>query len=567
MDKKIGSIFFLIFLYVFSSYSDEITLQALDVNGQHLTQPMATIPFIFEACVTSQNSIPGTPQIAGLQNVTVEDKGHVSTINTIVNGIRSTKKIFQYRIVIDKPGFYTFGPALLINNKRRLQSNILNLEVVDEQKINKLSEPFIKLLVDKKDIVIGEPLEFKVRFYPIKSVNLEGLSEPKIKDFSATKLEGPYTGSEMIDGERISYIEWRSHIYPKKVGKLKIPPIAAVYKIQRKFRNHALEMFDRLFDGGLDKKQIYSNSLMIDVSNLPEHDEFVNAIGKFTRFSAQVDHTHAREGEGIVYSLVIEGEGDLNAIAPPELSMPKGLKYYESKSSVDQSKNRKIFEYIVQGIEGGNWIIPAQKFTFFDLTTRKYSSIKSNPIEVQIQTDSNLTNISTTTIQEESTIQQQSENLAINQDGPWYPQKERTMPWHIFLCISACFFVISLYRFYAAFLKNYRLKNRIYADKELAFVLARNALKKAENLQDKQALYPIFVQLFAHRLMVPLEQITQERIENHLQKTSLEPDILNRWREFFTTIVQIKFFESPYGQQEQIFNTAQQWLQILEKQI
>lgn len=567
MDKKIGRIIFLFFLYSCSIIADEIALQALDMNGKAITQAVTNMPFILEVRVTSQNSIPGTPQIAGLEHVSVDDKGHVSTINSIINGVRSTKKIYQYHVIIDKSGVHTFGPALLVSNKRRLQSNILTLEVVDEQKISKLSEPFISLSVDKKDVVIGEPINFKIRFYPVKSVNLEGMSEPSLKDFSATKLEGPYSGSEMIDDNVVNYIEWRNKIYPKKSGTLKIPSVSAIYKMQRSFRNNALDIFDRLFDGGLDKKQIYSNALSITVSQLPAHDKSIDAIGRFASISAFVDHAQAREGEGIVYSLVIEGEGDLQSIAAPALVMPDGLKFYESKSSIDQAKNKKTFEYIVQGIKPGRWSIPRQPFTYFDLNTRSIKTIESNALEIEILENG----LQEPEKQSQDASKKEEKNSIpappLQQDGPWSVHKERSMPWLLFFMLFSLFSFIPFYRFIHILSARYQAKNRIFALKKNAFKNAKKALSYAHEVNDTQALYGIFMNFFAHRLMVSTEQVTAELIEQYLKQYSNFTEHKAQWQDFFNTISQQRFFERyPMKDQEQLFSQARQWLEILEKQ-
>jgi hypothetical protein len=566
MDKKIGKIVFLFFLYCFSLGADEIILQALDMNGKSITQAVTNMPFILEVRVTSQNSIPGTPQVAGLEHVSVDDKGHVSTINSIINGVRSTKKIYQYHVLIDKPGIHTFGPALLVSNKRRLQSNILTLEVVNEQKVSKLSEPFISLSVDKKDAVIGEPINFKIRFYPVKSVNLEGMSEPSFKDFSATKLEGPYSGSEMIDGNVVNYIEWRNKIYPKKAGALKIPSVSAIYKMQRTFRSNALDIFDRLFDGGLDKKQIYSNALSIVVSELPAHDKAIDAIGRFASISAFVDHAQAHEGEGIVYSLVIEGEGDLQSIVAPALVMPEGLKFYESKSFIDQAKNRKTFEYIVQGIKPGSWSIPSQYFTYFDLTTRNIKTIESNPLEIEVL-ENGLREAEKQSQdaakEEESAVQV----LPLQQDGPWSEPKERSMSWVLFFIVCSLISFIPLYKFVHFLSTRYQAKNKIFALKKNAFKNAKKSLSYAHDVNDTQALYGIFILFFAHRLMISSEQVTAELIEQYLKQNSNFAEYKAQWQDFFNTISQQRFFERyPMKDQEQLFSQARQWLEILEKQ-
>lgn len=567
MVKKIGSLFlFILFNICVCLAEDQIDLKGLDINGDPLNIAVVGEPFLLEVRVTSQDSIPGIPQVTGIQNLHVEDKAHVSTINSIVNGVRSMKKIYRYRVSSDKPGISTIGPALLINNKQRLQSNVLNLEITQERKQQKMSEPFLRMLVDKKNPIMGEPITFALRFYPLNGVNLEGISEPKLQDFSAQEMDGPFTGSHVIQGDKYNFIEWRTTLYPKKVGTIKVPPVTAVYKKARSHSHSGLEMFEVIFNGGFDQKQIHSNGISLNVQELPKHDGVVSGIGTFNQLSAHVDHTYAKEGEGIVYSLVLEGDGDLSVIEPIELKMPEGLKYYDSKSSINAQKKTKTFEYIVQGVKPGTWEIPTQQFTYFDLVSRTYKHLESNTITISIKSYAHRF-FST---QQDNEIKKHDEKQTVTDDiapintiGPWHAQKERSLPWWLFgilfvlSTLAFCFKIIGDAR------KRYLMDTMGEIKRKKAFSIAREALSLAQQNNNIKALHGIFIDLFNNRLKrSSIDQITIDRI---LEQSGLANDQLMAWNTFFDTLLQFKFFGKADKNHNNVFTQAEDWINQLEK--
>src|SRR3989337_3014884 len=124
MVKKIGNIITLI-AWCGSLFADtSISMQLLDHNGQPTKQVAVGVPFALEVVVSGQQGALEIPAIKGLQSFLVEDKTHVSTINSVINGERTTKKIFQFRVRADKQGNYTVGPAYSIADNQRIQSNI-----------------------------------------------------------------------------------------------------------------------------------------------------------------------------------------------------------------------------------------------------------------------------------------------------------------------------------------------------------------------------------------------------------------------------------------------------------
>jgi hypothetical protein len=582
MVKRIGKYLYS-FIFVINSYSfaeEYITLSACDMNGQAIAQAVVGVPFILEVNVVSQDNIPGTPHIAGLNQWVVEDKEHVSTINSLINGVRSTKKIFQYQVRADKPGSYTIGPAEIVIKKNHVRSNTLTVRVMQQQEKQKSkTEPFLQLLADKKQVVIGEPIELFVRFYPLQSTHLDAISELKSKDFSIDQLRGPTTGSELIDGQELHYLQWRTTLYPKKTGSLTIPALTALYKAPRKGGRTGLDLLDELFHGAFNQKQIFSNALTMDVSPVPASDKPIIGVGHFTALKASVDHDSAKEGEGIVYTLMLEGEGDLHSIEAPALHMPEGLKYYESKSSLDEHKKQKIFEYIIQGVKQGIWEIPAQECVYFDFKEKEIKTLKTLPISVTIKGLSKELPISDEPKEKSETSAQEvlstsTEKKAeiidlimpINVDGPWQAHEERSLSWRLFVMLFAAAIFVGLLVHIKKLRHTYYALFNIDHEKKNAFQKAQKVLLKAKKYKSVDALSGIFVLFIAQKQGIPPQSVSDEIIQHFCVNQYFTEKEIKEWQQFYYELLQYKFFDNDSNQENKenkIFERALVWLKRL----
>ena len=78
----------------------------------------------------------------------------------------------------------------------------------------------------------------------------------------------------------------------------------------------------------------------MDVKKLPEFSSQTDAVGSFRSFSAKMDRKKASEGEGAVFTLSLEGQGNFEMIPPPKLALPSTLKYYESSQNIEKNDER-----------------------------------------------------------------------------------------------------------------------------------------------------------------------------------------------------------------------------------
>ena len=139
-----------------------------------------------------------------------------------------------------------------------------------------------------------------------------------------------------------------------------------------------------------DRKRVYSNAVKITVDPLPHHHRPVQAVGTFESLYAHITPPVAKEGEGMVFTLELTGNGNMHAIEIPTLELPTALKYYDSNTTIINGQNndecaKKRFEFIVQGMECGDWQIPEQLFVYYDIERQDFVTLRTSSLSVSIQ--------------------------------------------------------------------------------------------------------------------------------------------------------------------------------------
>ena len=116
---------------------------------------------------------------------------------------------------------------------------------------------------------------------------------------------------------------------------------------------------------------------------------FNGAIGDF-KFSAELDKNKIKQSEIIALRMKISGEGNLQRIEGFELpSLPQFELYGKVKRVADSRPQGKykgdlIFEAVLRPREAGSLQIPAIPFSWFDPDKKKYITLKSKPLPLEV---------------------------------------------------------------------------------------------------------------------------------------------------------------------------------------
>jgi hypothetical protein len=571
MVQKIGSLLAVLLVLGSAIASPQVTLRVADRNGNQIKNLGVKTPFFVSIEVLGESAEISDLGIQTEPHLTLNSAGTSSSVRT-VNGATTVKKIYRFQTQVQEHGTYKIGPAYIEKDGDRFYSNTLTFETSEQQKIVDYEEQdlaFLKMSTSSQRVYKGEKLSFNLRFYHLEGARLENIKEPDFKDCTVSKLHGPVNGTETINGTVYRYLEWTGTVHPHKVGTLVIPPVGSLITLQdRNNQNASLDIFDQMFGGsGLRRKEIYSNSLRLEVLNLPDHDPPVEAIGKFSKLNAKINVEKATEGEGIVYTLELLGDGNFSMINHIPLELPKGLKYYDSNMKfkhLGAKVYKKDFEYVVQGLEPGSYTIEPQTFTYFDTQYKQYKTLSTNPIAITIAPGVD------TVIPKEPenptlTPEEKSEVLSVEQTTRWRAKVSRQIPWRFFFFLTlfplVLIFLLIFWRWFAA----YKVRSMPHYGYKNAFKNARIEIQKAVKNKRPEDLYRVCVQLFALRLQLPVSEISESRIEKVLQKNGMQQDDLIAWKNFFTTLTAISFGSKKIVDSGAVSQELLQWLDRFER--
>jgi hypothetical protein len=535
-------------------------------------------PFVIDVTIDDVYGSVQPPVIKGLDRFAAQRTG---VAMTSVNGKSNTR--YSYQVCIDALGVYTIGPAVVRHQQQELVSNTVNVAVVKDispvasqgKNGSQQEQPkvFLRLMVNAESVVVGQKIECALRFYyQDRSLSLNKIGQPELPGFDVKNMSNLENGVADSNGAQYYYAQWRWDMYPTKPGEFIIPAYNIDYEVPIQ-DNRVLGGFFMFMNSRADRKRVYSNAITIKVLPLPHYDGRVDGIGVFERMTAEIKPGMAKEGEGMVLALEIEGIGNLDAIAVPTISMPKALKYYDSNSAVIAPKNsdelpKKRFEFIVQGMEYGDWEIPEQSFTYFDIEKNAYATLRTSPLVVSIMPGStrNKKNSVNNSVEDAPdapvvVIEELQYNIGdINSVGQWYPVEERQpLQWWLFYML---FLMPCLYVWRPTITEKLGLLSNkfLWERKRRAFKQARKKLEQSLMFMDDSNLHAIFVELFSsYGQLYSLKDAATV-----LRTRGLSLELVSEWNNFVDSITHAAYAKTG-NKSDELCRMAKQWIDRLEK--
>ncbi|HZW61851.1 MAG TPA: BatD family protein [Candidatus Babeliales bacterium] len=591
MDKIAGKFgFFIIILLCSITNHAQVMLRLQSTKGKPISEIEMGQPFVIDVSVDDSQQ----PEKLSIQGIEKFQQFGRQTNMRIVNNHKSIR--YMYTVATEKPGTYTIGPAELVIGGNTLTSPTASITVTKPSATNASAvqtkddslKIFARLSVDKQRAVVGENIQCKVEVFMLdNSVALQKINEPEV---TGCVLESPIdkgTTTRTINGNKYTCREFLWNLALTQAGEVTVPAFRVNYQIMEDEEDdtdgnpiHAYLTFWGMKQTNVQSKRLYTNECTLKVDALPESDEPIAGIGHFTKFSAHAKPTVVKEGDGIVLTLELEGDGNLPRIETPQLQeLPSEFKWYDSKQYLvgpEQNNGvpKKCFEYIIQGMKTGEWEIPKQKFVYFDTQTRKCKTLKSSSIRITIVPAT--TNKLSTQAQKNETNQKVTatalditDNISpINKEG-WYPRHERALPlwlFVIFMLIPVLFWLFIFTKISQLTRSILRVSRR---KKQQAFIHARKSLQYAQQRNEYRKLYAIFIELFAERFALPPAMISEDLIEQRLRQAGVSDVHMKEWHLFFSAIAALVFADTAtqYMAPPILFRRAQQWLDYFESKV
>lgn len=339
-----------------------------------------------------------------------------SSSMSIINGQRTSTKTLTFTCILrpKKEGTFTIPSATITANGKQMASKELTVKVLppDSQssqgkssgtqagrgtttssQTGKISDDdlFIVATVNKKKVYEQEAILLTYKIYT--TVNLTNVNGkmPDLKGFHTQEVEMPKGNREFelehYNGRNYRTIVWSQYVlFPQQSGQLEIPSITFEGTVAQRVQNY--DPFEAFFNGGSSyvnvQKSIRTPKLTIDVSPLPagKPASYYGAVGNFS-ISSSISATELKENEAVTLKIIVSGTGNMKLIKVPEVDFPADFEVYDPK--VDNKftlktgglSGNKVFEYLAIPRYGGNYTIPPVEFTYFDVKSGAYKTLKT----------------------------------------------------------------------------------------------------------------------------------------------------------------------------------------------
>ena len=368
------------------------------VNTQNVSDFRAgNIPAEFEVLIGPNRSMQSSYQMIN---------GHTSQSSSIT---------YTYIVAATKGGSYTIPAAHVVVDGKKIASNALTIKVIgstgsnsrpyndDEgEEVREMgsrisgSDLFIKVSANKKRVYEQEPILLTYKVYTLVQLSQLRGDMPDLKSFYTQEVDLPQQKSfslETVNGRPYRTCTWSQYVmFPQTTGKLHIPAITFEGVVIQQNRN--VDPFEAFFNGGSGyvevKKKIEAPGIEILVDPLPQRPAtFSGGVGKFN-ISAQLDKTETKANDPITLRIIVSGTGNLKLIKQPVINLPKDFDKYEPKVT-EQTKlttagieGSKIYDVLIVPRHQGKYDIPPVEFTYFDTSTKRYETVKTEAFHLDV---------------------------------------------------------------------------------------------------------------------------------------------------------------------------------------
>ena len=359
------------------------------------------------------------PSIKGFDVLMGPSRSQQSSIQ-IINGKRTSNSstAFTYILLAGSPGTYTIPAASVEVNGEKVFSNAISIKVLPQDQTSgnsgnngggsasssrsqaagsriSANDLFITATASKTTVHEQEAILLTYKVYTV--VNLRQLygKMPDLKGFHTQEVELPQQKTftlEHYKGRNYNTTVWSQYVlFPQQTGKLEIPSITFDGVVAQQTVSE--DPFDAFFNGGgyvEVKKKITTPKVVINVQPLPAKPAgFSGAVGEF-KLASSINATDVKTNDAVTIKLTLSGTGNMKLIGTPEVKFPQDFEIYDPKVTDDYKLTNsgltgtKTFEYLAIPRHAGNFMIPAIEFTYFDLKSNSYKTLKTEAYNLKV---------------------------------------------------------------------------------------------------------------------------------------------------------------------------------------
>ena len=312
------------------------------------------------------------------------------------------------------------------------------------------------------------------------------------------------------------------------------------------------------------KKNIVTPKLTINVKALPDGKpaNFSGGVGEFT-ISSSISTKELKTNDAVTIKLVISGTGNLKLVNTPEVAFPKDFEVYDPKIDNKFTLTReglsgnKVIEYLAIPRHAGNFTIPPVEFSYFDLKSNSYKTIKTEAYNLKVekgagnadQVIANFTNKEDLKVLGEDIRYIKQNEVTFQPKGSFF---YGSMSYWLFYIIPALAFILFfiIYRKQAAENANVAKMRTKKANK-----VAIKRMKLAGKLlseNKKDAFYDEVLKALwgyiSDKLNIPVSRLSKDNIEEKLRNHGVSEELI---KEFLNALNDCEFARFAPGDENQ----------------
>jgi hypothetical protein len=564
--------------------------------------------FQVDFTVNGNSSDFNPPSFSGFQ---VLSGPNVSTSMESINGNTTVSNSYSYILMGVKIGDFTIGQATIMVNGKRLGTKAIKIKVVKWQPVQQNSGQgngadnsiiegntadlakslFIKAVVDKTDVYMGEQLTVSFRIYTRigiedsrvdKVPDLNGFFNQDIKNLQQQQVQWHV---ETYKGLKYNAADLKQTIlFPEHAGNITIEPMEMTLLVRQPVQ--AKDIMDQFFGGSFKEVKYKAKSapVVIHVRPLPEAgkpDGFAGAVGKFN-IEASVDKTELKANEALNFKVKVTGAGNIKLLKTVNTSFPADFEKYDPKiadtttETANGMAGSRIYNYLLIPRHQGEFTIDPIKFSYFNPATGKYTSLTTKAFKIKVNkgvAESNVTALAGADKQDIKVLEKDIRYIKTNDTSLSKPGDSffGSAVYYLLLVIGPVL-CIGAYNYRNRMLKLnsdiVMVKNR-RAGKVAAKHLA-NAHKQLV-VNNTAAFYEdVFKGMYGYlgdKLNIPYANLDRETIASALKAKSLDEQLVNRVLETLDLCEMARYAPVTHISKQEVFEKAKGIISDIENKI
>ena len=475
-----------------------------------------------------------------------------SVSNMFVNGKRTFSKTYSYFLSPLEKGLITVGQATIEINGKIFKTLPVEVNVSESVEISKdpndpnyIVNENLHLVAEvsnpKPFLNEGISIVYKLYYSPqINVTNVGEIETPEFENFWSQNIKIPRLQIERgsYNGESYNYVTWKKTVlYPQKTGRLEILPLSLDVSVD--VPTNRRDFFGNRIYSQVSKK-ITAGRRVIQVRELPDNapSSFNGAVGDFD-IELTTNKTDLNASESLQATIKVSGKGNLKLFSPPSIEAPSSLEKYDPEYTENVSTNLAGMNgnisntYTLVPQFQGKYPISSVDFTFFNTSLKKYETLKTKEIIVNVLEGPTLL---TEKVDPQNSTTPSNILPSINQFKFIKTKPNLVNISSSSFINSTYFYIIIFLPFFIIILTVIFFKSKKITDSDLkkyksisANKLARKYLFEAKKNLDKKDMFYVSLEKAMHnflksKLSIETSDYSKERIQDLLKNRNVDDD-------------------------------------------